>query len=252
MTSAPRPEIIELNTIPALLFNDPDDRWFDAYGDWNPRPDTFPGDSIEKLTAEYHRNGIHAQLWWLPLAAEMKGPKYEDHTYVDSQVVRDHPDWLILDKNGKPAPDYLGHGPGFVGVAVGPAVLQTTYYQVHLRLGFFSRAQAHKFLQPCRLCYNPKHHHKSPYDSVTAMGEVYKIIYDTTRELKPDSVTQACPCGTPPNIAWLPYMDQPVTATPWARSRFGGASRVQGAAGSRSAGVWRSRGIDRARRPEWP
>src|SRR5579863_462092 len=27
-----------------------DDRWFDTYGDWNPRSDTFPGDSIKKMT----------------------------------------------------------------------------------------------------------------------------------------------------------------------------------------------------------
>ncbi|HJY08639.1 MAG TPA: hypothetical protein VJ323_20135, partial [Bryobacteraceae bacterium] len=63
-------------------------------------------------------------------------------------------------------------------------------------------------------CYNPKHHHKSPYDSVEAMGEVYKAIFERTRQLKPDSVTQTCPCGTTPNIAWLPYMDQAVTADP--------------------------------------
>jgi alpha-galactosidase len=27
-------------------------------------------------------------------------------------------------------------------------------------------------------------------------------------------VTQACPCGTPPSLAWLPYIDQAVTADP--------------------------------------
>ena len=26
-----------------------DDRWFDTYGDWNPRKDTFPGDSIKQM-----------------------------------------------------------------------------------------------------------------------------------------------------------------------------------------------------------
>ncbi|HXF27259.1 MAG TPA: alpha-galactosidase [Bryobacteraceae bacterium] len=189
-----------------------DDRWFDAYGDWNPRPDTFPGDSIKKLTAEYHRNGIHAQLWWLPLAAEMKGPKYEDHTYIDSQVVREHPDWLILDKNGKPA--LMTRHLATLCPAL-PAV-QQYYKQLTIKFirdwGFDGHKLDNIFSVPA--CYNPKHHHKLPYDSVTAMGEVYKIIYDTTRELKPDSVTQACPCGTPPNIAWLPYMDQPVTADP--------------------------------------
>jgi len=63
-------------------------------------------------------------------------------------------------------------------------------------------------------CYNPKHHHKSPMDSVYAMGEVYKTIFETTRGLKPDSVTQSCPCGTPPSLAWFRYMDQAVTADP--------------------------------------
>ena len=46
------------------------------------------------------------------------------------------------------------------------------------------------------------------------MGEVYKIIFETTRALKPDSVTQSCPCGTPPSLAWFRYMDQAVTADP--------------------------------------
>jgi alpha-galactosidase len=63
-------------------------------------------------------------------------------------------------------------------------------------------------------CYNPRHHHKSPQDSINAMGGVYRVIFETTRALKPESVTQSCPCGTPPNLAWLPYMDQAVTADP--------------------------------------
>ena len=46
------------------------------------------------------------------------------------------------------------------------------------------------------------------------MGDVYKIIFETTRAIKPESVTQACPCGTPPSLAWLPFIDQAVTADP--------------------------------------
>jgi alpha-galactosidase len=46
------------------------------------------------------------------------------------------------------------------------------------------------------------------------MGEVYKTIFETTRALKPESVTQSCPCGTPPSLAWFRYMDQAVTADP--------------------------------------
>ena len=47
-----------------------DDRWFDTYGDWDPRADTFPGDSIKKMTDDFHKQGILVQLWWLPLAVE--------------------------------------------------------------------------------------------------------------------------------------------------------------------------------------
>jgi alpha-galactosidase len=46
------------------------------------------------------------------------------------------------------------------------------------------------------------------------MADVYKTIFQTTRAIKPESVTQSCPCGTPPSLAWLPYMDQAVTADP--------------------------------------
>lgn len=46
------------------------------------------------------------------------------------------------------------------------------------------------------------------------MGEVYRTIFQTTRAIKPESVTQACPCGTPPSLAWLPFIDQAVTADP--------------------------------------
>ena len=37
---------------------------------------------------------------------------------------------------------------------------------------------------PRRLAITRQHHHKSPMDSVYAMGEVYKIIFETTRALK--------------------------------------------------------------------
>ena len=35
-------------------------------------------------------------------------------------------------------------------------------------------------------CYNPAHHHKSPQDSVNAMEDIYKEIFETSRALKPE------------------------------------------------------------------
>jgi alpha-galactosidase len=189
-----------------------DDRWFDTYGDWNPRNETFPGDSIKKMVDDFHKEGILAQLWWLPLGVEDGQGKYESHKYAMSKVVKEHPDWLILDKDGK-------HARMTRGLAVlDPSLpeVQAFYKQLTEKFirdwGFDGSKLDNIYSVPA--CYNPAHHHKSPQDSVRAMGEVYKTIFQTTRAIKPQSVTQACPCGTPPSLAWLPFIDQAVTADP--------------------------------------
>jgi alpha-galactosidase len=189
-----------------------DDRWFDTYGDWNPRHDTFPGDSIKKMVDDFHKQGELVQLWWLPLGVEDGQSKYESHKYIMSKVVQEHPDWLILDKDGKHARMTRGLA------ALCPAVPEVQAYHKQLTekfirdWGFDGSKLDNIYSVP--MCYNPAHHHKSPQDSVNAMAEVYKTIFQTTRSIKPESVTQSCPCGTPPSLAWLPYMDQAVTADP--------------------------------------
>src|SRR6201984_523870 len=47
-----------------------DDRWFNNYGDWAPRADTFGGAAIQKLVKDFHEQGIKVPLWWLPLACQ--------------------------------------------------------------------------------------------------------------------------------------------------------------------------------------
>jgi alpha-galactosidase len=189
-----------------------DDRWFDTYGDWNPRKETFPGDSIKKMTEDFHQQGMLAQLWWLPLGVEDGERRAESHKYIVSKVVQEHPEWLILDKNGK-------HGRITRDLAVlCPAVPEVQAYYKRLTekfirdWGFDGSKLDNIYSVPA--CYNPAHHHKSPQDSVNAVADVYKTIFQTTRAIKPQSVTQSCPCGTPPSLAWLPYMDQAVTADP--------------------------------------
>ncbi len=189
-----------------------DDRWFDTYGDWNPRSETFPGDSIKKMTDDFHKQGILVQLWWLPLAVEDGQSRYESHKYGLSKVAQEHPEWLILDQNGK-------HARTIRDLAtLCPAVPEVQAYYKKLTekfirdWGFDGSKLDNIYSVP--LCYNPAHHHKSPQNSVNAMADVYKTIFQTSRALKPDSVTQSCPCGTPPSLAWLPFLDQAVTADP--------------------------------------
>jgi alpha-galactosidase len=202
------PKLKEMNIKWATL----DDRWFDTYGDWNPRPETFPGDSIKKMSDDFHKQGLLVQLWWLPLGAEDGQGKWESHKYIVSKVAKEHPDWFILDKEGK-------HGRMTRDLAaLCPAVpeVQAYYKQLTEKFirdwGYDGSKLDNIYSVP--MCYNPAHHHKSPQDSVNAVADVYKIIYQTSRAIKPNSVTQSCPCGTPPSLAWLPYMDQAVTADP--------------------------------------
>jgi len=106
--------------------------------------------------------------------------------------VKQHPDWLILDKNGKHARMVRDLG------ARCPAVPEVQSYFKQLTekfirdWGFDGSKLDNIYSVPA--CYNPAHHHKSPQDSVKAMGDVYKTIFETTRAIKPESVTQACPC----------------------------------------------------------
>jgi alpha-galactosidase len=189
-----------------------DDRWFNNYGDWQPRLDTFGENAIQEMVRDFHKQGIKVQLWWLPLAVEDGRFKYGDHKYVVSDVVKAHANWLILDEKGQPARMTRNLA------TLCPAVPEVREYYKQLTERFIRDwdFDGHKLdnIYSTPRCYNPKHHHKSPLDSVYAMGEVYKTIFETTRALKADSVTQSCPCGTPPSLAWLRYMDQAVTADP--------------------------------------
>jgi alpha-galactosidase len=189
-----------------------DDRWFDTYGDWNPRNETFPGDSIKKMADDFHKEGMLVQIWWLPLGVEDGQGRWESHKYIVSKVAQEHPDWLILNKDGTHA--HITRNLA----AMCPAVPEVRAYHKQLTEKFIRDwgFDGHKLdnIYSVPACYNPAHHHKSPQDSVYAMADIYKEIFQTTRALKPQSVTQSCPCGTPPSLAWLPFMDQAVTADP--------------------------------------
>jgi alpha-galactosidase len=164
------------------------------------------------MVEAFHREGIKVQIWWLPLGVEDGEAKYGSHRYGLSSVVARHPEWLILDAAGHHA--RIARHLATLCPAV-PEVrdyLRTLTERFVRDWGFDGHKLDNVFTVPP--CHNPAHHHRSPDESIQALGDAYKTIFETTRALKPDSVTQICPCGTPPNVAWLPYMDQAVTADP--------------------------------------
>ena len=204
------PKLKELGIPWAVL----DDRWFDTYGDWRPRTEIFGSDGgkLTQMVRGLHQQGLRAKLWWIPLVVEHRGGRYESHPYRDARVLTRNPTWRILDRAGKPAKG--PRGLHFLCPAL-PAVQQ---YHRALTERFIKQwdFDGHKldvvFAVPP--CHNPAHGHGRPEESSEAMAEVYKIIFSVTRQLKPHGVTEICPCGTTPHHAWLPYMNQAVTADP--------------------------------------
>lgn len=206
-----------IGTIPKILeygirWTTLDAGWYDNRGDWNPRSD-IGLDGIRRIVNAYHQAGLRITLWWIPLAAENGGKDVLDgRPYQTASIVQQHPEWLILDQHGKPA-HMAG---GFAALCPAVPAVREYYKNLTQRFirdwGFDGNKLDFSYTVPP--CFNPAHHHGSPQDSVRAVGNVYQTILQTTRALKSDSVTQVCPCGTTPNLAWLADFDQAVTADP--------------------------------------
>lgn len=190
-----------------------DDRWFDASGDWRPRADAFPDDSIRRVVAAYHARGVKLKIWWMPLAVETGQvlPRGTRHQMADVAVR--HPEWLVLDESGRPARTVRGLS------VLCPAVPEVREHHRRLVRRFIGEwgFDGHKldavFTVP--RCHDARHRHRSPDDPLSALGTLYADILSETRALNPDAVVQICPCGTAPHHAWLPFLTQAVAADPW-------------------------------------
>ncbi len=192
-----------------------DDRWFDAYGDWNPRPELFPNgaEDLRRMNEAIHAAGGLSQLWWYPLCAEDGHGAWESHTYGLSQILREHPDWVVLDEQGRVARNNRHLA------MLCPALPEVQEYTLALtrrfieEWGFDGFKMDNIYTMPA--CHHPAHHHASPEESIRAFKDLYRRIFELTRSLRPQTgVVQICPCGTPITFSLLPATDQTVTADP--------------------------------------
>jgi alpha-galactosidase len=191
-----------------------DERWFDNYGDWQPRTDTFP-DGVKEfkdLVKRFHAQGFQVQLWWMPLAVELGSSRYQSHRFSTADVARRHPDWILLDEKRQPAV-----GPRGLNFFC-PAVPEVQEYFSQIARRFVSdwNIDGHKLdaIYSVPPCFNPTHGHATPEESIRAFPRVFQRIFEVSQQLKPDALMMICPCGTPPNLHLLPWMNQPVTADP--------------------------------------
>lgn len=193
-----------------------DDRWWDRYGDWNPRDYTFPGGEkqVKEFVDSLHNQGFKIQIWWAPTPVQPEKMVSWSGS-VDpgmADVAKNHPDWLIMDQEGnftRDSRDMYQFCPSV------PAV-QEYMKQVTTRFikdwGFDGhKLDAYYVVPPC---YNPAHKHRRPEESYEDLPLLLKAIYETSKSIKPYAVTEICNCGTTQDLYQSIYCDQPVNSDP--------------------------------------
>ncbi|MDX9881396.1 MAG: alpha-galactosidase [Prolixibacteraceae bacterium] len=193
-----------------------DDRWWDKYGDWNPRKFTFPGgeEQVKKFVDSLHHQGFKVKIWWAPTPVQPA----EINAWSGSvdpgmaQVAKDHPEWLIMDKEGNFPRDSRDM------YQFCPSVPEVQEYMKQLTTRFLRdwdfdghKLDAYYVVPPC---YNPAHHHKTPEESYQDLPKLLQVIYETSKSIKPWSVTELCNCGTTQDFYQSVFTDQPVVSDP--------------------------------------
>jgi alpha-galactosidase len=193
-----------------------DDRWWDKYGDWNIRDFTFPGgeNQLKEFVDSLHSQGFKVKIWWAPTPVQPEViPTWGGS--VDpgmAQVGKDHPEWLIMDEAG----DYPRDCRDMYQFC--PSVPEVQEYMKKLTTRFIGewgfdghKLDAYYVVPPC---YNPAHNHQHPEESYQDLPKLLEAIYETSKSIKPHSVTEICNCGTTQDFFQSVHTDQPVTSDP--------------------------------------
>ncbi len=183
-----------------------DDGWQNNYGDWAVDPKKFPhGDAdMKALVDRIHQEGFKAQLWWSPLSA-----------VPDSQLLKEHPDFLLLNRDGSKRK--ISWWNSFYLCPADRAVVE--YHKALVRKilgewGFDGLKLDGQHMNAVPACYNPAHHHKRPEDSVEALPDFFRELYETARSVKPDALVEFCPCGTAYSFFTMPHFNMSVASDP--------------------------------------
>jgi len=187
-----------------------DDGWQNNYGDWQLDPKKFPhGDAdIKAMVDRIHQEGFKAQLWWSPLSA-----------VPDSRLLRDEPDLVLKNQDGSRRK--ISWWDSYYLCPANPRVVE--YHKELVRKilvdwGFDGLKLDGQHMNGVPACYNPAHHHKRPEDSVEALPDFFREIYDTAQEAKPGALVEFCPCGTAYSFFTMPHFNMSVASDP--RSSF--------------------------------
>ena len=183
-----------------------DDGWQNNYGDWQLDRDKFPhGDAdMRAMVDRIHREGFKAQLWWSPLSA-----------VPESKLLRDEPELALENRDGSRRKISWWNS-----YYLCPANSRVVEYHKELvrkilvDWGFDGLKLDGQHMNGVPACYNPAHHHKSPEDSVEALPEFFREIYDAAQKAKPGALVEFCPCGTAYSFFTMPHFNMSVASDP--------------------------------------
>ena len=206
------PKLKELNIKWVVI----DDRWFDRYGDWNPRTETFPGGDaqIRQLVDSLHRMGFLAKIWWVPTLTQPEGPppngRWPSATPGPSKLFSTRPEWVVVNQEGGyprcPRNMYFLDG----------SIAEVRTYMEELTRKFVDDwgFDGHKMDAYWAVPPTYRDPAEDSARSFEAVPDLIQTIYETSKALKPYSVTEICNCGVPQDFYQSRFTDQPVVADP--------------------------------------
>ena len=183
-----------------------DDGWQNNYGDWQLDSKKFPhGDAdIKAMVERIHQEGFKAQLWWSPLSA-----------VPDSKLLSQEPDLALKNQDGSRRKISWWNS-----YYLCPANSRVVEYHKELvrkilvDWGFDGLKLDGQHMNGVPRCYNPAHHHKRPEESVEALPDFFREIYDAAQKAKPGSLVEFCPCGTAFSFFTMPHFNMSVASDP--------------------------------------
>ena len=183
-----------------------DDGYQIAEGDWDLTRARFPhGDAdMKNLVDQFHANGLKAELWWAPLAAD-----------PGSSFLKKYPESVILDKDGKPQ-DITWWDSWYLSPVDADVIREQKALVAKFigDWGFDGLKLDGQHMNAVAPDYNPAHHPDDPEKDVRELPAFFKMIYETARGIKPHAVLQFCPCGDCFSVYHLPYVNKTVSSDP--------------------------------------
>lgn len=183
-----------------------DDGYQQSNGDWHTNKEHFPGGDaqIKAFVDSIHAQGMKAVIWWAPLAMDPA-----------SNLFKTNPGITLIRKDG--SPQFITYWNAYYMAPTDSAVRTETRNIVKLFLqdwGFDALKLDGQHMNACAPDYGDGHGISAPEQSYERMPQLYKLLYETARSIKPDAVVEFCPCGDCMNFYHMPYTNQFVASDP--------------------------------------